>query len=172
VSPEKQSEQQQQQQPRKDDSELSAEQAPVAHMQDANKVQANGIARTSTQTHDVCNAADENPVAKRQRVASVDADTGGEPSDSSKIQAVKPADAPINAEFLAAGGKGPKPAASAFDFFARVRRPALLSELEHRLASEWKALGDAERAPYEEFEAFDRRRFQAEVLASQLHSQP
>jgi len=175
ASREKHSEQQQQQQQQqqKDESEAAVEGEqravePVADKRDANNIQANGIAKTSTQTHDAGNAADGSPVAKRQRIASVGTHAGAEPTDGSKIQADKPADAPIKPEFLVAEGKGPKPAASAFDFFARVRRPVLLSELEHRLASEWKVLSDAERAPYEEFEAFEQRRFQAELVAMQL----
>jgi len=79
------------------------------------------------------------------------ADAGSEPCSGSKVQA----------------------ASSAFDFFARVRRPVLhselLAELERGLASEWSGLSDEARRPYQEFEATDRRRFQAEeFMATQL----
>jgi len=59
-------------------------------------------------------------------------------------------------------------ASSAFDFFARVRRPVLYSELQseldQRLSSEWTGLSDEARKAYQECE-----RFQAEqLMAMQL----
>lgn len=67
----------------------------------------------------------------------------------------------------------PKRAATAFACFARARRAALPlegrpAELEKMLVAEWKAMDAEGRAAFEEEEARDRARYEAEMAAFRM----